>query len=165
MKKNVLALSVAALAAGFAGGAHAVLPAAGPAVDATGADATALQFGNTGAGHMLVVPYYTAQNGNMSVLHLSNTDRANGKAVKKVERFRAYDNYGEAFADYARLLSNNNRYAGALNTGSNALAFARGVARGGYATDPAYAEKLASVAQRTSAWMGPSRSRPRSVSA
>ena len=75
----------------------------------------------------------------------------NGKAVKKVERFRAYDNYGEAFADYARLLSNNNRYAGALNTGSNALAFARGLARGGYATDPAYAEKLASVAQRTSA--------------
>lgn len=79
------------------------------------------------------------------------TEYVNGKAVKKVERFRAYDNYGEAFADYARLLSNNNRYAGALNTGSNALAFARGLARGGYATDPAYAEKLASVAQRTSA--------------
>ena len=82
---------------------------------------------------------------------ISVTVIENGKAVKKVERFRAYDNYGEAFADYARLLSNNNRYAGALNTGSNALAFARGLARGGYATDPAYAEKLASVAQRTSA--------------
>ena len=73
MKKNVLALSIAALVAGFAGSAHAVKPAAG-AVDAGGADATALQFGNTGTGHMLVVPYFSTQNGNSTLLSIINTD-------------------------------------------------------------------------------------------
>ncbi|AVY93327.1 flagellar assembly peptidoglycan hydrolase FlgJ [Microvirgula curvata] len=77
------------------------------------------------------------------------TEYENGSPKKKVERFRAYDNYGEAFADYAKLLQNNPRYAGALNTGADAVSFARGLARGGYATDPAYAEKLARVATGT----------------
>jgi len=40
------------------------------------------------------------------------------------------------------------RYRGALNVGSDARAFAQGLARGGYATDPAYADKLARVAAR-----------------
>ena len=89
MKKNVLALSVAALVAGFAGGAHAVTGTP------TGADATALQFGNTGTGHMLVVPYFSTQNGNSTLLSIINTDEVNGKAVKV--RFRGAANSDDIY--------------------------------------------------------------------
>lgn len=88
MKKNVLALSIAAMIGGlgFAGAASAgVLDTV-----ATAADATALQLSEGGVGHMLLVPYYNVQNGNMTVLHVVNTDTVNGKAVKV--RFRGAAN-------------------------------------------------------------------------
>jgi flagellar protein FlgJ len=68
-------------------------------------------------------------------------------AVKKSERFRSYPDQASAFRDYAQLLLDNPRYRAALNTGSDARAFAHGLARGGYATDPAYADKLERVAR------------------
>ena len=45
-----------------------------------------------------------------------------------------------------RLLKNNQRYAGALAAGTDIAGFARGLQRGGYATDPAYANKIAAIA-------------------
>jgi flagellar protein FlgJ len=66
----------------------------------------------------------------------------------KVERFRSYADPAGAFDDYAQLLLDNPRYHSALNAGSDARAFAQGLARGGYATDPAYADKLVRLAQR-----------------
>lgn len=74
------------------------------------------------------------------------TEYENGVAVKKTEKFRSYPDYASAFGDYARLLQDNPRYRAALNTGSDAQAFAQALARGGYATDPAYAAKLGRVA-------------------
>ena len=68
------------------------------------------------------------------------TEYVNGKAVKSVETFRAYDTPAEAFADYASLLSNNPRYAGALN--QDAEGFIKGLRQGGFATDPGYGDKL-----------------------
>jgi flagellar protein FlgJ len=44
------------------------------------------------------------------------------------------------------MLASNPRYQQALNTGSDARAFAAGLVRGGYATDPGYADKLARLA-------------------
>lgn len=82
MKKNVLALSIATLVGGlgFAGAASAqTVPAA-----------TKLEVAESGAGHILLVPYYSAQEGNISVFHLTNTDTVNGKAVKV--RFRGAAN-------------------------------------------------------------------------
>lgn len=67
----------------------------------------------------------------------------NGRPVKSVEKFRAYDSVAEAFADYAALLGNTPRYAGVLN--QDAEGFVRGLQRGGFATDPAYADKLRRV--------------------
>lgn len=43
------------------------------------------------------------------------TEYVNGKPVQSTEKFRAYDSYSEAFADYAKLLTGNPRYAGVLN--------------------------------------------------
>jgi flagellar protein FlgJ len=70
-----------------------------------------------------------------------------GVAIQKRERFRAYDSAAESFRDYVALLRDNPRYSAALNTGGDANAFAGALQRGGYATDPAYARKIASIAQ------------------
>lgn len=76
----------------------------------------------------------------------TTTEYVNGAALTTRERFRAYPDAASAFHDYARVLLDNPRYREALNTGSDAQAFAQGLARGGYATDPGYAAKLARIA-------------------
>lgn len=76
------------------------------------------------------------------------TEFEQGQAVKKTENFRSYPNEASAFRDYARLLLSNTGYRDALGTGGNAQAFAQGLVRGGYATDPGYAGKLTSVARQ-----------------
>jgi len=78
------------------------------------------------------------------VVEASTTEYANGVFERRVERFRAYGSYAEAFQDYARLLSNASRYAGVLGS-QDASSFARGLQRAGYATDPNYAAKLESI--------------------
>lgn len=79
------------------------------------------------------------------------TEVINGQAVKVTAKFRAYGSYEEAFKDYARLLSSNERYAKvvAQAQSGNAAGFARGLQQAGYATDPAYAEKIARTIQTT----------------
>jgi len=81
-----------------------------------------------------------------AVSESATTEYVGGAAIKTRERFRAYPDAGAAFRDYAQMLIENPRYKGALNVGSDAQAFARGLAKGGYATDPAYASKLARLA-------------------
>ncbi|MEM8511215.1 flagellar protein FlgJ [Massilia sp. MP_M2] len=76
----------------------------------------------------------------------TTTEYVNGAALTTRERFRAYPDAASAFQDYARVLLDNPRYRAALNTGNDAQAFAQGLARGGYATDPNYASKLARIA-------------------
>jgi flagellar protein FlgJ len=70
------------------------------------------------------------------------TEYVDGRPVKTVERFRAYDSYQEAFADWARLMASNPRYAGVLRSGGSVESFARNLQQAGYATDPHYADKL-----------------------
>jgi flagellar protein FlgJ len=75
----------------------------------------------------------------------TTTEFVNGVAQKVVQRFRAYGSYAEAFADWARLLAANPRYAGVLANGKDAARFAQALQAAGYATDPNYAEKLTRV--------------------
>ncbi len=70
-----------------------------------------------------------------------------GVPVPLQARFRAYDSPADSFRDYVALLRDNPRYAGALNTGNDTQAFATALQRGGYATDPDYARKIATIAQ------------------
>lgn len=79
------------------------------------------------------------------------TEVINGQAVKVTAKFRAYGSYDEAFKDYARLLGSNDRYAKvvAQAQSGNAAGFARGLQQAGYATDPAYAEKIAKTIHTT----------------
>ncbi|TFW23601.1 glycoside hydrolase family 73 protein [Duganella callida] len=76
------------------------------------------------------------------------TEYEQGAMLKKTERFRSYPDAASAFRDYADLLSSNPRYQAALNAGTDAHAFASGLAKAGYATDPHYADKLSKLATR-----------------
>jgi flagellar protein FlgJ len=69
-----------------------------------------------------------------------------GVPVRKHAAFRTYDSPAQSFDDYARLLGDNPRYAQALGKGDDVAGFARGLVHGGYATDPAYAHKIAAIA-------------------
>ncbi len=71
----------------------------------------------------------------------------NGKMIKKVEKFRAYDSYAESFKDYAHFLSENPRYQHVMYA-KDPVTFAYGLQRAGYATDPEYGSKLVSVINR-----------------
>jgi flagellar protein FlgJ len=76
------------------------------------------------------------------------SEYVDGRIRQRVERFRAYDGYREAFADYVRLLAGNPRYRGVLAQAHDPQSFAEAMGRSGYATDPAYGEKLAAVVRR-----------------
>ncbi|WP_300085483.1 flagellar assembly peptidoglycan hydrolase FlgJ [uncultured Nitrosomonas sp.] len=85
-----------------------------------------------------------SENWNGKVVETVTTEYIDGKPQKLREKFRAYGSYEEAFRDYARLLQNNPRYAAVVKSRS-ATAFAWGLQQAGYATDPAYAEKLLKI--------------------
>lgn len=70
------------------------------------------------------------------------TEYVNGKPQTRVEKFRAYDTPADSFRDYAKLIANNPRYEKVIASGGDAAAFATGLQRAGYATDPHYASKL-----------------------
>jgi flagellar protein FlgJ len=75
------------------------------------------------------------------VAEAATTEYVGGVARTRIERFRAYGSYEEAFRDYAKLLAGNPRYADVLGV-QEPGSFARGLQAAGYATDPQYAAKL-----------------------
>ena len=98
MRKNVIALSIAALVGGLgmAGGASAAV------LQDTTTDATQLLTTPAGTGHILVVPYFNTQGTNATLLNITNTDTINGKAMKV--RFRGGANSDDIF-DFQLYLS------------------------------------------------------------
>ena len=93
------------------------------------------------------------------VAEVTTTEYAGGTPRKTVEKFRAYGSYAESFADYARLMKDSPRYSGVVARVSAlaaahkpteaAAGFALGLQGAGYATDPAYADKLGRVINTT----------------
>ena len=64
--------------------------------------ATTFRENSDGIGHMLLVPYFTVQGGNATLLNITNTDAVNGKAVKL--RFRGAGN-GDRLFDFSLFLA------------------------------------------------------------
>ena len=103
MKKNLLALSIAAMVGGLSGAANAAVfvntvgaAANGlPAISAVAPAANTLMPTTSGIGHVLVVPYFSTQGSNKTLLSITNTDMENGKAVKL--RFRGAANSDDVF--------------------------------------------------------------------
>jgi flagellar protein FlgJ len=83
------------------------------------------------------------------VAEVTTTEYVNGVPQKQVARFRAYDSYADSFKDYARLISESPRYAKAREQTGSAHAFASGLQKAGYATDPDYAAKLSRAINTT----------------
>src|SRR6185369_7712743 len=98
MRKNLIALSVAAFVGGLgmAGSATASVIGGAPAT----ADSESVR--QSGTGHQLIVPYFNTQVGNATLFNIVNTDVTNGKAVKI--RFRGASNSDDVF-DFTLLMS------------------------------------------------------------
>lgn len=107
MKKNVLALSIATMIGGL-GFTGAAFAAAGD-----------LAVTPSGDGHILMVPYYTVQDGNVTAFNIVNTDTKNGKAVKV--RFRGASNSDDVL-DFQVFLSPGDVWTAAVTADANGLA-------------------------------------------
>jgi flagellar protein FlgJ len=90
------------------------------------------------------------------VAEITTTEVVDGRAQKVTAKFRSYASYQDAFRDYAKLLTESPRYAGVAAqaahgaaSAASAAGFAQGLQRAGYATDPAYADKLSRVINTT----------------
>ena len=79
------------------------------------------------------------------------TEVVNGRSGVMPQSFRSYGTIEQGVNDYVTLLQRNARYSQALGTGTDVGAFASGLARGGYATDPDYVQKLQATAQAVKA--------------
>lgn len=98
MKKSTLALSVIAALGGLglASSALAITTIGGATAGAT------LVLNPDGIGHQLIVPYFTVQGDNTTLINITNTDLVNGKVVKV--RFRGAANSDDLF-DFQVLMS------------------------------------------------------------
>ena len=83
------------------------------------------------------------------VAEVTTTEFIQGAAQKVVAKFRAYGSYEESFRDYAKLITQSPRYAQARQQTASAQAYASGLQRAGYATDPDYASKLSRAINMT----------------
>ena len=70
-----------------------------------------------------------------------------GIARRERAEFRAYTSFEQSFDDYVAFLNEQPRYNDALSA-SDDKGFAEALQNSGYATDPAYAEKILAVKQR-----------------
>lgn len=98
MRKSLLALSIAAMVGGLATGvanAEVIDNAASGVPAAAPTRAANMAITPTGVGHVLLVPYFTTQGTNKTLLNIVNTDNVNGKAVKL--RYRGAANSDDVF--------------------------------------------------------------------
>jgi hypothetical protein len=104
MKKSILASSIAAAVFGLGA--------------VTGAQATVVGS-DSGIGDILLVPYYTAQASNATLLSITNTDTLNGKAVKV--RFRGAANSDDVY-DFQVFLSPTDVWTANISKGADGRA-------------------------------------------
>jgi flagellar protein FlgJ len=81
-------------------------------------------------------------------LRAATTEFEDGHAQAVEATFRKYPDVSSSVQDFAHLLSGSARYRDALHTGTDVQAYGQALMRGGYATDPDYAAKLARVARQ-----------------
>lgn len=70
-----------------------------------------------------------------------------GVAKKEQAKFRAYDSPAHSLQDYVNFISSSSRYQDAVKATTDAKAYFEQLQAAGYATDPAYAQKIMAVYQ------------------
>ncbi|MCR9278814.1 MAG: flagellar assembly peptidoglycan hydrolase FlgJ [Pseudomonadaceae bacterium] len=68
-----------------------------------------------------------------------------GRMVSLRDEFRAYDSIEASVRDYVSLITGSSRYEQAVESAGEPRLYADALAKAGYATDPAYAEKIQSI--------------------
>ena len=68
-----------------------------------------------------------------------------GSMQREQASFRAYDSVAESMQDYVDFVQSSPRYQQALNHQGSDSQYVRGLQRGGYATDPHYADKIINI--------------------
>lgn len=76
---------------------------------------------------------------------VTTTEYRGGVAMKEQAEFRSYDSFRESFRDYAEFLTGQQRYQPALASKDDPKAFAYALQDSGYATDPAYGDKIVRI--------------------
>ncbi|WP_336368167.1 flagellar assembly peptidoglycan hydrolase FlgJ [Marinobacter sp. C2H3] len=80
---------------------------------------------------------------------ITTTEYRNGLPLKEQADFRAYGSYEDSFRDYVDFLQSNPRYRDVLAAADQPREFARRLQQAGYATDPAYGQKIHSILGRS----------------
>ncbi len=80
------------------------------------------------------------------VAKVSTLEYRQGIAKKEVAPFRVYDSYEKSLNDYGDFIKNSHRYKSAIKDGSSIKNYSEGLQKGGYATDPNYANKIQRIA-------------------
>ncbi|MHB1133431.1 MAG: glucosaminidase domain-containing protein [Chloroflexota bacterium] len=80
--------------------------------------------------------------GPAGIIEMPTWEVLNGKNVTVMAAFRAYNSAAESFADHGRFFTENRLYAQAMRNVGDAKTFAQLIHKAGYATDPAYSDKL-----------------------
>ncbi|WP_347330278.1 flagellar assembly peptidoglycan hydrolase FlgJ [Marinimicrobium locisalis] len=75
-------------------------------------------------------------------INVSTIEYRDGMPGVEHANFRQYGSYEESFSDYVKFLQENPRYHDALMSGTDAKQYVEELQAAGYATDPAYADKL-----------------------
>jgi hypothetical protein len=122
MRKNLVAMSAAAFVAGLgmAGSATAAVWPDNGAGTTSATSATREDVRQSGTGHQLIVPYFTTNIGNATLINIVNTDTVNGKAVKV--RFRGASNSDDIF-DFQVYLSPNDVWSANISQGANGISY------------------------------------------
>lgn len=76
------------------------------------------------------------------VVDKASLEYEEGVMKKVVSPFRSYGDFQQSFEDYVAFIKGNPRYQKALQVGSDAKAYTQALQDAGYATDPAYAQKI-----------------------
>lgn len=75
-------------------------------------------------------------------VRVSTLEYRDGVPLKTRANFRAYSSFEDSFRDYVDFVQRNPRYSDALEKTQDAKAYFGALQQAGYATDPAYAEKI-----------------------
>ncbi|MFN2348528.1 MAG: flagellar assembly peptidoglycan hydrolase FlgJ [Thioalkalivibrio sp.] len=80
--------------------------------------------------------------------HVQTLEYVGGVPERQRAAFRAYDSAAQSFDDYVSFITGNPRYREALSRVPDAEGYLRGLQEAGYATDPAYADKILDILGR-----------------
>ena len=83
-------------------------------------------------------------------ISISTLEYRDGIAQQERASFRSYASLSESMDDYVSFLQNNPRYQQALENTADTNSFLHELQQAGYASDPAYAEKINSIMNRNS---------------